>query len=273
MTDDLLGPLERLTKDMREAGVTLSKREARFLVDDFYVMQENRKRADNQRDAFEGTDEPHAILDWFYRESRALEDQVHAALDVYSGNDPIGIWSRTIVGIGPVLAAGLLAHIDMEKGDTVGSIWRFAGLDPTVVWKKRQKRPWNASLKTLCWKIGGSFVYTCNKPESFYGPYYIARKEKEIANNEAGKFADQAARALKEKDYGKDTPARRAYEKGKLPDAHVHARAKRYTVKLFLSHWHDFAYRETFGKPPPNPYPMAMLGHEHYIPPPPAMQA
>ena len=37
-------------------------------------------------------------------------------------------------GIGPVIAAGLLANIDIKQAPTVGHIWRFAGLDPTNKW-------------------------------------------------------------------------------------------------------------------------------------------
>jgi len=64
---------------------------------------------------------------------------------------------------------------------------------------------------------------------------------------------------------GKATEAYGHYSSGKLPPAHIHARAKRYAVKLFLSHWHHKAYEFHFGKPPPFPYPIAFLGHAHFI--------
>lgn len=60
------------------------------------------------------------------------------------------ITCNSIHGIGPVISAGLLAHIDIHRAVTVGHIWRFAGLDPSVKWLKKTKRPWNAGLKVLC---------------------------------------------------------------------------------------------------------------------------
>jgi hypothetical protein len=41
---------------------------------------------------------------------------------------------NSIKGIGPVIAAGLLANIDITKAPTAGHIWRFAGLDPSSKW-------------------------------------------------------------------------------------------------------------------------------------------
>jgi hypothetical protein len=48
----------------------------------------------------------------------------------------------------------------------------------------------------------------------------------------------------------------------------LHARAKRYAVKLFLAHLHEVWYREHYKTAPPIPYPIAHLGHAHYIAPP-----
>ncbi len=263
-----LEPIQRLTKDIKEASVTLSRLEARYLVDSYYQMQENRKRADNQVRALNESEEPHAVIDWLAAQNRTLENQVKRALDAYSAASVIGQWSRTVKGIGPVIAAGLLAHIEIGKAPTVGHIWRFAGLDPTMKWGKGEKRPWNASLKTLCWKIGESFVKVSGDEDAFYGQVYKSRKEQEIGKNESGDFADQAERILTEKKLGKDTVARQRYEQGQLPDAHIHARAKRYAVKLFLSHWHEVAYCDATGNAPPLPYPIAMMGHARIIPPP-----
>ena len=92
-----------------------------------------------------------------------------------------------------MIAAGLEAHIDITRAPTVGHIWRYAGLDPTCEWRKGEKRPWNASLKTLCWKIGESFVKVSGKEKSLYGRLWKERKELEEKRNAAGEFADQAA--------------------------------------------------------------------------------
>jgi len=264
---ELLEVIEkRGRRDLKEASESLSKQEVRYLVDTYYMMQEDRIRAAAQIRAMSETGEPHSVLEWLLEQSQILEDQIKLALDVYTMFDPVGKWSRSIKGIGPVISAGLLAHIDITRAPTVGHIWRYAGLDPTVKWGKGQKRPWNARLKVLCYKIGESFVKVKNRG-SFYGEVYAERKALEQQRNEALEFKDQAEQALQEKNYGKDTDAYKWYKKGMLPPARIHARARRYAVKLFLSHWHHIAYLNHYGEEPPLPYPIAIQGHAHYISP------
>ena len=175
-----------LSRDLRKAAATLSDLEARYLVDAYYQMQDQRIRADNQLRSM--GEEPHDVLVWYGRQSETLENQVKGALDVYSKHHPVGPWLRSVKGVGPVIAAGLLAHIDITKAPTVGHIWRYSGLDPTSKWGKGEKRPWNASLKVVCWKLGESFVKVSGKEDAYYGHIYRQRKDKESAANEAGAF-------------------------------------------------------------------------------------
>lgn len=262
-----------LTKDLRKAAETMTATEARFLVDCYYQMQENRIRADGQIRSMDNPKgdkprEPHAVLGWYSNNSMRLENMVRSALSAYSRSQHMGRWAMAVKGIGPVLSAGLLAHIDINQAPTVGHIWRFAGLDPTSKWGKGQKRPWNAALKVICWKIGESFVKVSGHDDAFYGKLYLERKAEEVKLNEAGQYKDQAEAALKAKDFGDDTKAKAVYLTGKLPPAHIHARAKRWTTKIFLAHWHAEAFRKAFDKEPPVPYVVAHLGHAHLIEPP-----
>jgi hypothetical protein len=159
-----------------------------------------------------------------------------------------------------------MAHIDITKAPTVGHIWRFAGLDPTVKWSKGEKRPWNAQLKRLCWLLGESFVKVSGRDGDVYGHLYQERKAYEVANNDAGRLAGTATERLKRAKQQKADPGLIAiFESGKLPAAALHARAKRWTVKVFLAHWHGEAYRQHYGTEPPLPYPIAHLGHAHII--------
>ena len=213
--------------------------------------------------------EPHDTIAWLFQQEQTLENQIRRALDAYSGSQPAGVWARSVVGIGPVIAAGLLAHIDITRAPTVGHIWRYAGLDPTSTWDKGTKRPWNASLKRLCWIIGESFVKVCNNPNDVYGKLYQRRKEQETLRNEAGAYAEQAAASLLAKRFGDQTEAKKHYLAGKLPPARIHLRAERYAVKIFLSHLHHVMYELANGEPPAKPYVLDHHGgHAHYIAPP-----
>lgn len=271
--DELNAGLEiisRLDKDMKAALSTLSPKEARFLVDLYYQMQDWRIRQQNQLRTLVESNEPHEAIRLVMRQSTTLEALVRNMLDQYSAREETGMgsWARSVTGIGPVIAAGLCAHLDWPPPATVGHWWSFAGLNPTSEWKKGEKRPWNAGLKVLCYKIGESFVKTQNNPRDIYGKIYVERKAYEQAKNEAGDFAEQAKAKLERFKIGEDTDARKWYGQGKLPPAHIHARARRYSVKLFLSHYHQVAYERHYGKPAPLPYPLAHLAHTHFIPPP-----
>jgi len=262
---EILESVDKLTKDMRQAAVKMSRDEARFLVDAYYQMQDDRIRGNNQVRSMIDSGEPNDVLRWLSAQSSILEDNIKRALDRYTDAHLVGRWSRSVCGIGPIISAGLLAHIDISRVKTAGQIWRFAGQDPTSVWNKGERRPWNARLKTLCWKIGESFVKVQNRDSDFYGKLYAARKVIEIARNDNGDFKSQAEAKLTKFKIGKDTDAYKAYIQGKLPPAHLHARARRYAVKIFLAHYFEVAYFDHNKERAPLPYVIAHLGHVDQI--------
>lgn len=258
---------QRLSKDLKKKAQLLSREEARFLVSNYYTMQDHRIRSAAQLRTL-GDREPNEVLGWLLANSEQIEDDIKKALAAYAAKQPVGAWAMSICGIGPVIAAGLSAYLDIYKAPSVSHIWRYCGLNPHDKRVKGQKLVWNPEAKVLAWNIGESFVKVSNRPSDFYGRFYKERKELELKRNEAGLYADQAKAALAERNYGKDTKAYAAYSAGKLPLARIHLRAQRYATKLFLSHWHWVAYETTFGKKPPNPYIVEHGGHVHVIPPP-----
>lgn len=325
----VLLPIKKMGKDLRYAAKTIGSAEARFLVDSYYTMQANRIRSSAQVRELAKTGEPHEVLDFFEVQNEALESQIKGALEVYTNNHPIGQWLRSVDGIGPVIAAGILANFDITKAATAGAFWDYAGLNPAVNWigkdgaeeladevmgkekivtdkhmfefaqktsrksenllrmvhvfrkdEKNQKpvtraeivkvlsmRPYNDKIKTLLWKAGESFVKVSNKDGALYGKLYKEKKLSENQKNDELKFADQAKAKLKKNKIGKDTDAYSYYIKGMLPPAHIHARAKRYAVKIFVSHLFDVMYRAHYNAAPPKPFALAILHHAHMIEP------
>jgi hypothetical protein len=347
-----LEPIARLTRDLKTASVTLGDDEARFLVDAYYIMQEDRKRYYAQDRTLEKSAEPNEVIKWFAKQSETLEKQIQRALDAYASHHVMGKWLYSIYGIGPVISAGLVAHIDIHRSPTVGHIFSFGGIagkstepvkekqraiyraiyekefDTTrqtlpeldmadgykatylypdndekkglyaalfqvVVegnvkpkpqrgrpyfldcefkeyrvfsgskpWLKGEKRPFNADLKTLFWKVGQSFMKFSNEPACYFGHLYRQRKDYEVTNNEMGALAHIAAERVDT--VGKDTDAYAYYSTGKLPPAHVDGRARRFAVKMFLSDFHAVWYYLTFNRPPPRPYVIDHLGHTHW---------
>lgn len=328
--DEMLTPLAKLSRDVKLSAKLLSPSQARWLVDAYYQLQDYRKRAGNQNRAMGESGEPHEVVQFVFAQMESLENSVRRALGAWADSQVPGIWAQTICGIGPVLSAGFLAHLDIEQAPTVGHFWRFAGQDSSNQWLGKDKaaalvketlngaktvttdhvaqiavatnrkaervrawdagqrklvtdmdamtpaslaaglarRPWNARLKVLCWLAGESFVKVSNNPQDIYGHIYAERKAEEQERNERREYAEQAARILTEKRIGKDTEAYKHYSEGRLPPAHIHARAKRKAVKIFLAHLHHVMYESHFGKPPPFPYVISHLGHAHYLQPP-----
>lgn len=271
---DIMIPVERMSRDIRAAAATLSDREARFLVDAYYQFQEDRIRADGRARAMTDLEEPHSVIAWLSSQSSVVENQIKGALDRYSNAHAVGRWMRATKGVGPVIAAGFLANLDINKAQTVGDFWAVCGLVPFKDRRKRgEKSNWSPSLKRLCWILGESFKKL--KPDdqdAYYRQVYDARKKYEQVKNEAGAYADQAANALTVKKFGDDTKAKTFYTAGKLPPGHIDRRAARYAVKLWLAHLHEVWWRHEFGsdpsKPYPTPYAIAHLGHAHKIAPP-----
>jgi len=256
-----------LSKDIVKSAALLGQSEVRYLVDLYYEVQNYRIRSASQTRAIAGAGKPHDLVSWSAEIFEKMEDQIKRAMKAYAASKEPGKWALSIHGIGPIIASGLLAHIDIEKAPYVGNIWSFAGLNPNATWEKKQKRPWNARLKVLCWKIGGSFVKLRNFDNDIYGKVYEDRKELEIQRNHAGEFAEQAATILATKKI-KEPKTRAAYESGRLPDGHIDARARRYAVKLFLAHLHHVMYESHYGQAPPQPYILNDPGHTRFIGPP-----
>ena len=372
-TSTIYEPLSRAV--IRDITASMDAQEARWLVDYYYAVQDYRIQAAGQARAVSQSadDAPSLLAVELSEKMEETEKLIKYGLQKYAEASPPGQWAMSITGIGPVIAAGLLAHIDITKCPTVGGIWKFAGLDPSVKWHGSKdvreivqrardaeetewdalvwicrsfnlrpgdvlknaklvdktisvkdamkiakklggdlaaaeivqfegdnvllrafaqnggkafeagypgakidwqaitptlsKRPWNAKLKVLCWKIGDSFVKNKGRESDIYGHVYEERKELEVSRNEAGAFADQAASALSERNI-KDKELKATYEAGRLPAGRLDLRARRYAVKLFLAHLHHVMYETQYGKLPPKPYIIEHGGHTHYISPP-----
>lgn len=264
MSTELLLPGVR-----KDIAAGLNADEARWLVDTYYSIQDYRIQATGQERAVaqEADAASAELVHWLGQSMKRCEAEIQRNLDRYSDAHIPGVWAKSIVGIGPVIAAGLLAHIDIERAPTVGHIWSFAGLDPTKVWEKKTKRPWNAKLKTLCWKIGDSFVKFQNHERDVYGSVYVARKALEVERNESGALADQAKQSLETRRIT-DKGLRETLEAGRLPAGRIDLRARRYAVKLFLAHLHHVMYEDHYGEPPPKPYVLSHGDHAHFIAPP-----
>jgi hypothetical protein len=255
--------MPRLSKEQILSAASLSNPAARFLVANYYNNQDARKRCDMQLRHLgdEAANELAALLQWSADANAVLEGQVQRALEKYAEGNPVGRWMLSLHGVGPVLAAGFLAHLDVTQTETAGGFWAFAGLAAgTQKWERGEKRPWNAALKQLCFHFGECIKRTSNHPNSFYGKFYRERKALLVKRNDSGAFAERA------KVYTTTSAdVKKTLKEGRLPDGNLDRQACNITAKLFLSHLHAVMYWQHYGKAPPKPFAMSILGHAHEI--------
>jgi hypothetical protein len=239
----------------------LTAPEIRFAVANYYDAQDARKRSDMQLRHL-GDKPLNSLLTFAANANAEIENTVKRTLRAVAEAHPVGRWMMAQVGIGEIIAAGLLAHIDINQAPTVGHIWAFAGLLPKDVrpWNKGEKRPYNAALKQICYHLGECVKRTHNHPDSVYGAIYRERKAYLVAKNERGGFAERAKTFVT-----RSADVKKTLAEGKLPAGNLDRQACNYAAKIFLSHFHALLYWHTFGKAPPKPFAITQLGHAHEI--------
>ena len=267
----------------------LSDEEARLLIGLYFDFQRLRVATKNRTAKLMGgvrTDVVEATL----RGIRRLEAKVTAVLSAYAASTPWGQWALKVEGIGPMIAAALCAYVNPERFATVGKVWRYSGLDPTVKWEKGKPRPYSPRMKQIAYYIGESFI---RQPGSYYHTLFKGRKEYEWRKNLRGELGQQAMAMLpRATEYQRywieglvDPEYAAAVARGEassekpkllkrgesgfsmLPPIVIHARARRWVAKLFLAHFWEVRYWYQTGERPPKPYAIAHLGHVDYIPP------
>jgi hypothetical protein len=252
---------ELLTKIIQT--LELQTHEIADVISLYYDCQDLRIAHANKR----RTEAPSELVQWLDFWLHIGENVIYGKLKkwVESPDCPAeAVWAYEQIGIGPVIAAGLAAHINIEKANTVSAVWKFAGQAPGFDRKvKGKKLPYNARLKVVCWKLGESFVKVSGKEGATYGKLYAEFKAEEIRRNQSGQYAEAAARELRTKKIT-DKEAKAILESGHLTDGGLHSRAKRRAVKLFLSHYW-LKGREAKGLPIRPPYPIQILGHDGEI--------
>jgi hypothetical protein len=135
----------------------LSEHEVRFHVSNYYASQEMRKRLDMQvrhlgdkatigwEDEDDGsliinekTGEPTLLMPPVLSATAGkfwgMEKDIAKALEIWAENRLVGRWCLSIPDVGPIITAGLLAHIDVSKAPVAANVWSYAGLNPDAEW-------------------------------------------------------------------------------------------------------------------------------------------
>lgn len=266
--------------------------ELKLLVSTYYALQKERiqtvlriKALERSGVAKSRAADLHEHLD---KELLRIEKWIGGKIeDRLEGNDIYNAWLRHVPGVGPILAAGLISVIDpISEVEKPSSLWRFAGLHvidgKAPKRKKGQKVDWNPFFRTMCWKLGDSFV----KAGGYYRKVYDRARQIEdhrapfrvpVEDAQGYLLAENVGNIKKGEMIGRENFSKfRKQAKGRkdvlvtLTDLHKYNRAKRKAVKLFISHLFAI-WRDLEGLPIREPYVVEKLGHE-LIPPPTAEQ-
>lgn len=216
------------------AGPVLSAEQARWVFCYYIAVQRQRLRAQQQ-----AQHQPDMILTAIVQEHldylRASEERARRQLHDFVSRHPVGSWLLTERGIGSLLAAALIAYLDVAKAKNYRSFWQYAGLTPGAIYRRGHVNGWNRQLRRVCYLLGECLMRARNHEASTYGKLYDCYKQAEVEHNERGDFAAQAAQVLAAKHIRADRPTALAYREGRLPPAHLHARARRRMVKDLLA--------------------------------------
>lgn len=217
----------------------------RGIIEDFYDIQGYRLEVGNQIGAIERGDAEGDVT-WMkeniFDGLVQIEDRIEKKVSEWVKQHPLwDYWLSDVKGVGPLIAGGLLGWIeDVEKFATISKLWKYCGLavdadGKAIRRKKGEKISWNPRMKTLCWKLGESFVKTKGGYRKIYDDF----------------------RENYERKYPNETKA------------HIYLMAKRKTVKVFLAHLHQ-VWSEMKGNPIQKPFIIGKtvdgVHHEHEIP-------
>jgi len=131
----------QLRKDLRRAAQTLTPQNVRLLIDLYYQIQRQPIRLANTVDGEAQNPVPlNQFIEFLYASHIGLEQLIVQAMEAHTRQSRPGRWLLSQYGVGPVIAAGLLAHL-LPGGipAVVGPWWRLAGQDPSSVWYSTEK--------------------------------------------------------------------------------------------------------------------------------------
>lgn len=202
------------------------------------TLQKSRIAFGNRVSALErGTDAAddvtQKILAKWHERFEELEKEADKDIAALVGNIEIVKQLTALKGVGWLLAAKVVAMIDIERADTVSALWRYAGYGVVEGARERptkgEKLHYNIRLKTTLYLVATSFL-RCGSP---YRAIYDSSK---------------------------------AYYEANRPEwnkARIHAASMRRMIKVFLAHlW--IRWRELEGLPTRALYVHERLGHSSY---------
>lgn len=224
------------------------------------VSVSNQVSAIQRRELVTGDEADEFRREWVKPLKRQEDRIVREAAKALKGMPIWESWLSKVHGIGPVLGVQLVALIQpIADFPNVAKLWSYAGYavaddGRAVRHVAGQQSRWNPELKLLGFQAGDCFIKLGGAYRELYDRYKARDKAR---HPEQQPLLDDKDKAK----LGRNGQAIMLYT-----DMHLHNRARRYAVKIFLSHlWQ--VWRELQGLPVPGPYPVEVLGHTTVLSP------
>lgn len=257
LTPDLANA-EALRRDAKIAAEKMSGREVAYITSLYLMFLKNRVAAQGRIRTL--PHDPNFALSYIMNIFEQNEEESRQILTAYTDAHPIAKEMKKIKGIGSIISAGYVSHVNMDRVVYFGQVLSYGGYCPNKVWKKGEKRPYNMDFRSVLIHAGRSFLFSSGYPDSYFGAHYRINRQVITDRNETGYYKPMAKAKLEKFNYRKETAAYKAYTEGKLPPAHIVALARFKCVSLFVGIVHDYWSRQ-LGRSV-IPYPFAYLGHE-----------
>ena len=136
-------------KIIKEKSTTITKDELKFIVHLFYSAQKDRIAVSNQLFALTngnmtGKEElesaSYSIIKWEFENQTIREKELLKILKLVAESDQRGKWLTSIIGIGPTIAANLMAQLDVTKVQYASQFISYCGLSSQSI--ELGGRPW-----------------------------------------------------------------------------------------------------------------------------------
>jgi len=196
-----------------------------------------------------------------YRRLKDLEDYVDGRVGELIQSHPAYPWFSRVKGVGKENIAKVVGLIDIQKAQTISSLWKFSGRAPengkAPQRVRGEKLSYNSRLRTMTWRLGTSLLKAKGKFYKKYSQYKEAYYQR---------FENQRYKIVPASALPKDKNGRRYEPEGIISEGHIHNLALNKMIKLFEAClW--LVWREAEGLPVRNPYAIDRLGHDSLINP------
>ncbi len=246
---------------MEEKTVVKEEKPFEFLVNSVLAIEKLRVAAQVRQTHLTNQKRKDAETDELLIRIKGLEDYADGRVAQLIKNHPAYPWFSRVKGIGRENIGKVIGLVDIEKANTISSLWKFAGYSvENGKAPKRQKGggklSYNSRLRSMCWRLGVSLMRGGGKFHDFYSK----EKDKYIK-----KCLSKGMKIVPASQLPRDN-GKRYESEGVISEGHVHNYALRKMIKLFLGClW--LVWREAAGLPTRQPYSHEYQGHTKLIGP------